>query len=265
MKRFGGRLARLLAPSTMSSGSDSGYRALEAPPRDLDAARRGYQRAADAGNRDAMCDLGFLYLEWMEPPDLDAARRWYERAADAGSSDAMVGLGALAAQWMEPPDLDVARRWFERAADAGNSLAIYLHLNGAGQPDRKALASHQCPDLRAGARPVETLVPQFSDWLNLGHQSELPQRRPAVHHSRVVTLDQRRQYARSIFSRGAARDAGIGNDLGTGHGEHSDPGPRRRPDQESHHCQRPDRRVFHHAGSFRSSFRQIRPTMQSRQ
>jgi hypothetical protein len=69
--------------------------------------------------------LGVLYAHIMEQPDLDAARRWYERAADAGRSGAMTALGDLYAQLIQPPDLDAARRWYERGAAAGDRGAMH--------------------------------------------------------------------------------------------------------------------------------------------
>jgi TPR repeat protein len=69
-----------------------------------------------------MVNLGILY-ERMDPPDLDAARGWYERAADAGDTDAMYGLGVLYAQLMDAPDLNAARGWWERAAALGHMEA----------------------------------------------------------------------------------------------------------------------------------------------
>jgi TPR repeat protein len=93
-------------------------------PPDLDAARRWFERAADAGNSDAMNNLGVLHEQHWEP-DLDAARHWWERSADAGNAHAMYNLGRLYAELIQPPDLDAARHWYENAADAGNNAAIY--------------------------------------------------------------------------------------------------------------------------------------------
>lgn len=68
-------------------------------------------------------DIAMLYLGNLqadqEPPDLDAARRWYQRAAEAGNSAAMYTLGVLFAQKMKPRDRKAARYWLDRAADAG--------------------------------------------------------------------------------------------------------------------------------------------------
>src|SRR5687767_9880354 len=113
VRRFAGRVSRRMTPDT-AWGSG-----IAEPPSDLDAARRRWEPAADAGDSDAMYNLGYLYAFWTEPPDLDAAQRWWERAVDGGDIDAIYKLGYLYEQLMDPPDLDAARRWYERAADAG--------------------------------------------------------------------------------------------------------------------------------------------------
>ena len=87
LRRFAGRLPRQMTPGTASHVPEA--------PSGLDAERRRWERAADAGDSDAMFELGLLYANSMQPPDLDAARRWWERAADAGNSDAMFNLGHL--------------------------------------------------------------------------------------------------------------------------------------------------------------------------
>ena len=61
--------------------------------------------------------------ERLEPPDLEAAQAWYRKAADAGDTDAMVNLGNVLTQ-LEPPDLEGAQTWFRRAADLGNIDAM---------------------------------------------------------------------------------------------------------------------------------------------
>jgi TPR repeat protein len=85
------------------------------------SARHWYQKAADAGDRQAMVNLGVL-LETADPPELDGTWHWYQKAADAGHRKAMVNLGVLL-QKAEPPDLDGARHWYQKAADAGDRQA----------------------------------------------------------------------------------------------------------------------------------------------
>jgi TPR repeat protein len=117
-------------------------------PPDLEAARRWYERAADAGHSEAMYCLGSLSLRSVKSPDLDGARRWYERAADAGHSGAMQALGVLYAHIMESPDLDAARRWYEITADVGRSGAV----TALGDPHAQLI---QPPDLDAARRWYE--------------------------------------------------------------------------------------------------------------
>ena len=45
----------------------------------------------------------------------DQAEQWYRKAADAGDADAMVNLGALLAERGEE---DQAGQWYRKAADA---------------------------------------------------------------------------------------------------------------------------------------------------
>ena len=109
------------APTVMSPTK---IRVPEAPA-DLKEKRSQWQRAAEAGDSEAMNSLGILYSQWAETPHLEAARRWFERAADAGNGHAMSNLGALYSG-LQQPDVDVARHWYERGADAGNSNACLI-------------------------------------------------------------------------------------------------------------------------------------------
>ncbi|WP_067903380.1 tetratricopeptide repeat protein [Nocardia vaccinii] len=105
--------------------------------------REEHERAAAAGNIDAMHDFG-QYLERSTPPDIPAALDWYGRAAAGGHRCAMNDLGRLA-EGADPPDLRSAREWYERGAIAGDATAMY---NMAG-----LLADRTTPADPAGARP----------------------------------------------------------------------------------------------------------------
>lgn len=50
-----------------------------------------------------MYSLGVLLAELLDPPDADGARHWYEQAAEAGDTDAMRNLGILLEK-LDPPD-----------------------------------------------------------------------------------------------------------------------------------------------------------------
>ena len=54
----------------------------------------------------------------MDMGDVAGAREWYERAANAGDSDAMVNLGDLLKQ---SGDVAGAHQWWQRAANSGDS------------------------------------------------------------------------------------------------------------------------------------------------
>ena len=80
-------------------------------PTELDQVRGWYQKAAEAGDTDAMIVLGVLLADRVDPPELDQARGWWQKAAEAGDTDAMYDLGALLADQVDPPELDQARGW----------------------------------------------------------------------------------------------------------------------------------------------------------
>jgi TPR repeat protein/serine/threonine protein kinase len=93
-----------------------------------DKAREWFQKAADAGNPDAMNNLAELYYYGRGVArDYTQARNWYEKAAAADNAYAMYSLG-----WMYEKgsgviirDYTQARNWYQRAADAGNTDALY--------------------------------------------------------------------------------------------------------------------------------------------
>jgi len=63
---------------------------------DYAQAREWYQKAADAGNADAMNNLGWLYANGHGvAQDYAQAREWYQKAADAGNRDAKQALERL--------------------------------------------------------------------------------------------------------------------------------------------------------------------------
>jgi uncharacterized protein len=93
-----------------------------------DKAREWFQKAADAGDVDAMNSLGELYYYGRGVArDYTQARDWYEKAAAGDNANAMYSLG-----WMYEKgsgaiiqDYTQARNWYQRAAAAGNTEAMY--------------------------------------------------------------------------------------------------------------------------------------------
>jgi len=96
-------------------------------PRDLSKALEWFGKAADAGNGDAMFKLGLAYYggEGVEKDHVKAVE-WYEKAAKAGSSEAMHNLGAMyySGESM-PKNSRKAVDWLARAAEQGNTQAMY--------------------------------------------------------------------------------------------------------------------------------------------
>jgi len=83
-----------------------------------------WQKAADAGNADAMNSLGDLYYYGRGvAQDYAQARNWYQKAAAAGNPAAMFSLGWLYKNGQGvAQDLAKAREWFKKA-DAGDAAA----------------------------------------------------------------------------------------------------------------------------------------------
>ena len=84
---------------------------------DLGAARDWYEKEAQAGDADAMVDLGFM----LQGSDAGAAQGWYEKAAQAGQPVAMHNLAVL----LKDSAPESALRWYEKAAQAGHASAMY--------------------------------------------------------------------------------------------------------------------------------------------
>jgi TPR repeat protein len=63
---------------------------------DYGKAHKWFHKAADAGNTDAMINLGRLYEQGLGvAQDYGKALEWFQKAADAGNTDSMINLGRL--------------------------------------------------------------------------------------------------------------------------------------------------------------------------
>jgi TPR repeat protein len=82
-------------------------------------------RAAEAGNADAMYNLGNLYQYALgAAQDFIQARYWHQKAAEAGNADAMRSLAWLYENgWGGPREYTQARQWYQKAAAAGDAKA----------------------------------------------------------------------------------------------------------------------------------------------
>jgi len=76
----------------------------------MEQAVQWFRKAADAGDADAMNNLGALLAEQGKK---EQAAQWFRKAADAGDAAAMNNLGALLAEQGEE---DQAGQWYRKAA-----------------------------------------------------------------------------------------------------------------------------------------------------
>jgi TPR repeat protein len=92
-----------------------------------------YEKAANAGDVNAMNDAGKLYAAGVGaahgvaiPKDYDKAREWFEKAVAKGSAAAMNNLGMMYEDNSNgaKPDYKKAEEWFEKAAAMGNRDAM---------------------------------------------------------------------------------------------------------------------------------------------
>jgi hypothetical protein len=93
----------------------------EATP-DFNEAVAWYHKAAEAGNTDAMNNLGGAYYHGIGVQKGDKqAVAWYRKAAEAGNADAMNNLGSAYLHGIGVQrDDNLAVAWYRKAAQLGN-------------------------------------------------------------------------------------------------------------------------------------------------
>lgn len=84
-----------------------------------------YKNAADAGDINAMSNLGAMYLQGQRvKQDYKVAEKYFRQAADAGNTSAMNSLGVMYLQGQGvKQDYEVAEKYFRQAAEAGDTNA----------------------------------------------------------------------------------------------------------------------------------------------
>jgi hypothetical protein len=116
--------------------------------KDLSAAARSFQQAAEKGHAESQAELGRLYKDGRGvPEDAAAAARWLRRAADAGVGIAQLNLGRMCKDGSGVPrDLAEAYAWFTLAAANGymDAMSYRTRLLRAMTPEQ----------VRAGERLV---------------------------------------------------------------------------------------------------------------
>jgi serine/threonine-protein kinase len=99
------------------------------------------RRAGDLGYARAMLALGEIYSQDGEGHihDEQEAMRWYRKAAEAGDRDGMLNVGGFYDAGIGAPESDeLAVEWYRRAADRGSPQATYdlarKYESGRGVP-----------------------------------------------------------------------------------------------------------------------------------
>ncbi len=116
-------------------------------PKDRDAAKAQFERAAAQNQGGALYNLGVMALDDADgrKPDFAAAAQYFLRAAKAGNDDGAYSYGVMLREGRGVPrDMAEGARWLERASDAGIiagqvEFAIML-FNGQGVPKDQARA-----------------------------------------------------------------------------------------------------------------------------
>jgi localization factor PodJL len=117
-------------------------------PKDIGAAARWYERAADGGVAVAQYRLGSLYEHGQGvAKDLTKAVNWYQRAADQGNVNAMHNLAVLMSEGVDTtPDHAKALQWFRAAGDYGVTDSQYnlgvIYARGLG-PQQDLIESYK--------------------------------------------------------------------------------------------------------------------------
>ncbi len=91
---------------------------------DPDAALSKLKELAEAGETQTCFVLGYYYAHITKTPEWSTAAQYYERSANAGNAEAMLELGALLLNEENPNrDASKAREWWTSAAKAGHAGA----------------------------------------------------------------------------------------------------------------------------------------------
>ena len=138
----------LVVPRSSGTAEEIYNAALEAyDERDYETAAALYRKAAEKGNANAQCNLGYMYAngEGVEQDDAEAIK-WYRQAAEAGNIAAQYNLALRYESGNGVAQDDVeAVKWYRKAAEQGDADAQYelggKYANGEGvtQDDAEAV------------------------------------------------------------------------------------------------------------------------------
>jgi localization factor PodJL len=112
-------------------------------PKDVDAARRYYIRAAERGNAKAMHNLAVLDADGGgKGPNYKSAADWFRKAAERGVADSQFNLGILYARGIGvEQNLAESYKWFSLAAAQGDQDAARKRDDVAKRLDAQSLAA----------------------------------------------------------------------------------------------------------------------------
>jgi hypothetical protein len=88
---------------------------------------RYYKNAADAGNLEAMYNLGVCYANGLGvEKSLSSADGWYRKAAEKGQADAMNNLG-ISYEYGNGVEQDFSKAafWYKQGVQGGNAIAMF--------------------------------------------------------------------------------------------------------------------------------------------
>jgi len=95
--------------------------------KNYDEARSLFEQEAEAGNTDAMVNLGTFYMQGagVERNGADAAK-WYEKAAEGGNMKGMANLAMIYENGIGvTQDLEKALNYYKKAGENGDTAAAY--------------------------------------------------------------------------------------------------------------------------------------------
>ena len=125
------------------------------------AAATTLQQLAAAGNVEAQYLLGVFCLNGVSGPrDPQAARSWFEKAANQGHARAAFSLAALLAEG-DPPDPEGAQRWLKRARELGFTTPPTQQSQAAAPGGAAGLPSSLVPT----AQLTDPAVKREAFWL----------------------------------------------------------------------------------------------------
>jgi len=134
-----------------------------------------YHKAAERGDANAQCQLGWIYYIGKDiSQDYVEAVKWYRKAAEQGYANAQFSLGVMYADGTGVPKNDAqAVKWFHKAAEQGNANAQvnlgWMCQNGKGVPKNDAQAVKWYH--KAAEQRQEKAISNLTDMSNKGNSA----------------------------------------------------------------------------------------------